>query len=98
MLSPFILPLIPIIEEFLSGTIDSLTFERRFLDSFLECGQELWPDAEYEILQELFWAVDAFVADPDLRDSPEDLDEDQLRAEATRALQALRALDAEQEG
>lgn len=41
---------------------------------------------ESEILRELFWVVEGFVAYPELRDSPEDLDEDQLRAGATRSL------------
>lgn len=92
MLSPAILPLITVIEAFLSGAIDAQTFERCYLDSDYICGHEPWTEAEYQILQELFWAVDAFVADPELRDSPEDLNEDQLHTAATRALQTLRAL------
>jgi hypothetical protein len=98
MASTAVQPLIALIEAFLGGAMDVRTFERRYLETDYICGHETWPDAEYEVLQELFWAVDAFVADPELRDSPEDLDEDQLRAEAARAIAALRALDAEQQG
>jgi len=92
MLSPAIQPLVSVIEAFLSRAIDAPTFERRYLDTDYACGHEPWTEAEYQILQELFWAVDGFVADPALRDSDDDLSEEQLRAEAARVLQALRAL------
>ena len=84
------------IEMFLAGSNGAIVFQRQFFDEWGRRGRRMLTDAEYQILIDLFWAAEDFVADPELRDSPEDLDEDQLRAEATRALQALRALDAEQ--
>jgi len=87
-----------LIVRFLSGQDGATKFERNFFDEWPRRYRPNLTDREFEILNELFWAAEDFVADLKLRDSPEDLDEDQLRAAATRALQALHALDAEQQG
>lgn len=72
--------------------MDAIFFEREFFPVFYAGSHLGWSKAESEVLHEFFWVVEDFVAYPELRDSPEDLNEDQLRAEAARALQALRAL------
>lgn len=92
MLSPAILPLVRCIEDFLAHSIDAQTFDCRYRELTLSCSHEPWTESEYEILQELFCFCIEFVPDPDLRDSPDDLNDDQLRAEAAQALHALRAL------
>ena len=92
MPNPAIQPLTQLIEEFLSGIVDPVFFEREFFNVFYVSSQLGWTSVESKILHDFFWAVEDFVANPDLRDSPEDLDEPQLRSEAARALQALRSL------
>ncbi len=79
-----------LIEEFLNETLSPVAFETAYLDTFKK-DQGSHPEAEYEILNDLFGNVDAFCADPSLR-GPRHLDEDQLRTEAQKALSALRRL------
>jgi len=79
-----------IINRFVSGRLGVAEFETGYLRMFKE-DSTLWPDAEYEILNDLFGAVDAYCEDPALR-QPFSLDEEQLRAEARDALRALAAL------
>lgn len=92
MSKPAIQPMIQLIDRFLAGTVDVIFFEREFFSVFYAGSQLGWNNAESDILHEFFWVVEDFIAYPELRDSPEDLNEDQLRAEAVRVLQALRAL------
>ncbi len=82
---------IELIESFIQNKIEAIDFERRYLDLFKADTTE-WSEAEFAILDELFAAVDAFCADPTLRDA-EDLDEEQLRRKCRAALEKLRALD-----
>ena len=49
-------------------------------------------DPVYPILQGLFEDADAYVEQGELRTAPEDLDDEQLRASALRARDALRGL------
>lgn len=79
-----------LIEQFLNNQISALDFEREYLDMFKNDTTE-WPEAEYDVLNDLFGDVDAFCADPELRD-PGDLDEEQLRQQAKIAIQRLAAL------
>ena len=74
-----------------SYELSSLTFEREYLDMFKNDETESVGE-EYEVLNELFSDVDAFCADPELRDS-DDLDEEQLRQRAGIALEKLSALE-----
>ena len=80
-----------IINRFVSGRLGVSEFEMRYLRMFKE-DSTLWPSAEYEILNGLFSAVDAYCENPDLR-QPFSLDEEQLRAEAQAALRALALLE-----
>lgn len=91
MVSRALAPYIALIESFLDGRSSPLTFEREYLEKFKGDGTD-WPEAEYEVLNELFSDVDAFCADLELRD-PGDLDEEQLKQRARKALERLSALE-----
>lgn len=80
-----------LIEEFSQRKIDAAEFEERYLSLFKADSTD-WKDDEFEILDGLFGAVDAFCPDPNLREE-EDLDENQLREVCRTALFELRNLD-----
>ena len=81
---------IQLIDSFVRGEISGLEFEQAYLQMFKE-DPTIRPETEFEILDGLFFGVDAFCANPGLR-SINDIDEEQLRAEARTALGRLRAL------
>ena len=74
-------PYVHLMKSFVENKIDANEFERRYLSMF-KSDTNSWTEAEYETLNNLFGEVDAFCADPELRDEG-DIDEEQLR-EATR--------------
>lgn len=76
-----------LMHAFLTTEVSALDFERHYLDLF---GDEevLHPEATFQALNDVFFAVDAFCADQALRDI-DDLDEDQLRARVRAALAML---------
>lgn len=78
-----------LIRAFVEGAIDGLTFESRYLETF-KGDPTMRPEPVFAALDALFAAVDAYVSDPELRD-PGDLDEEQLRVEAAKALRRLEA-------
>ncbi|MFL1484372.1 colicin immunity domain-containing protein [Marinobacter sp. LN3S78] len=78
-----------LIEEFVSGQIKADEFESQYLTLFKQQTGEL-PEPEFETLNQLFTDVDAYCADPELRDE-DDISEEELVASAKSALQQLRA-------
>ncbi len=78
---------IDLIKTFLDNSIDATQFETRFLDKFKR-ESTLFPNDKFEILDELFAAVDAFCPDPELCDA-NDLNEEQLRVKAAESLAKL---------
>lgn len=78
---------IAIIENFLNGVSPVTEFEARYLAAYSWDSESRSSD-EYEVLNDLFIDVDAFCADPELRDAA-DLDETALRASARFALSRL---------
>jgi hypothetical protein len=80
---------VQLIDSFVHGEISALEFERVYLQMYKE-DPTIRPEAEYDILDRLFFGVDAFCADSASR-SIHDIDEEQLRAEARTALGHLRA-------
>jgi hypothetical protein len=82
---------IELIESFIHNHIGAGEFEQRYLELFKNDPTE-WSEAEFAALDALFAAVDAFCADPDLRDE-DDLDEERLKHEGKVALRQLFALD-----
>ena len=82
---------IQMIESFLKNEITATDFERRYLRLFKDDNTN-WNQHEYEVLNQLFSDVDAFCADPSLRNS-KDLDERQLRNKCEIALNKLSVLN-----
>jgi hypothetical protein len=72
-----------LIEAFSDGALDGPTFERRFLE--LRRGEIGRGVSQRFAVDLLFYEVDAFCADPALRDR-EDIDEAELRRQAMRCL------------
>jgi hypothetical protein len=79
------------IEKFLRGELSPSDFEHHFLTHF-KADETNWNENVFNILDELFFAVDSFCADAILRDK-DDFDEDQLRNAAQTALKQIRALN-----
>ena len=77
-----------LISRYISGDVDGRAFEAAFfkLSSDDPYGR---PEPIYNLMDNFFVAVDAYVADPELRTEPEDLDDDQLRAIARQHLADL---------
>lgn len=78
-----------LIERFTRGSMDAAKFEAEYLRTFKNEAEQL-PEPVFEVLDALFADVDAFCADPALRDAS-DLDEDGLRARCKEALRELTA-------
>ena len=72
---------------FLADEITATEFERRYIDLFGD-DTTLRPEETFRVLNDLFFAVDAFCPDPGLREA-DDLDEAQLQARVRAALAAL---------
>ncbi|HYO57003.1 colicin immunity domain-containing protein [Archangium sp.] len=79
-----------LIEAFTTGKMPVADFEREYLRRFKE-DESRHPEAQFQILDALFADVDAYCADPELRDE-DDLDEETLRSRATKALAQLRLI------
>ena len=83
-------PYIELIRRYLCGEIEALGFERAYLDLYLG-STTMWEDAYYEILQQLFYAVEDFCADDMLRKDG-DVTESELRAACELALGKLKSM------
>jgi hypothetical protein len=81
-----------LLSRFTGDQLGAGDFEKQFLTLYKNDASR-WSDAEFDVLDSLFAAVDAYTPDPSLRDEG-DLDENQLRDAARRALAALRSLPA----
>ena len=80
-------PYVHLMKSFVEDRIDAIEFERRYLSMF-KSDTNSWTEAEYENLNYLFAEVDAFCADPELRDA-NDIDEEQLKEATKRTLLEL---------
>ena len=78
-----------LMRDFLADQISASDFERRYLDLF-QNDKIARPEHTFRDLNDLFFDVDAFCGDPELRDG-DDLDEDQLRASVRSAVERLSA-------
>ena len=86
----YIQPYIDLVEKFITDQIDAQGFEKLFLELFKKDSTQ-FNEREYEILNNLFYDVEDFCANPDIRDD-EDLDEKQLKTRSKKHLEKLRAL------
>ncbi len=83
-------PYIDLLESFTSNQIDAEQFEKSFLELFKNDSSP-FNESEYEILNDLFYDVEDFCADPAIRDG-EDLDEQQLKTRSEKHLEKLFSL------
>lgn len=82
-------PYVELIRTFVDRQISADEFEARYLALFKAETGRFADENVFDVLDSLFADVDAYVADPALRDSPEDLDEEQLHTCAVDALYKL---------
>lgn len=82
---------IKLIDNFVGNRTSANEFEVSYL-SALKLEDRGFAVPIFDVLQRLFGDADAYVADPELRTEPEDLDEEQLRECAIRARRELREL------
>ena len=69
--------------RFIAGDLTGREFERAFLDARSEALSIRHPPGWNDAMQQIFYFIDDFVADPGPREDPRELDEEQLR-EAVR--------------
>lgn len=86
----YIQPYIELIENFTNNQINAQQFEKSFLELFKNDSTE-FSEKEYEVLNNIFYDVEDFCADPTIRDK-EDLDEQQLKIRSKQHLKTLYAL------
>ncbi len=79
-------------EAFSSGRKPVETFERQYLDLF-KSDSAFRTSAIFNAVEDVFFAVDEYCGDPDLRDEY-DIDEEQLRERVRAALRVLADLKA----
>lgn len=77
-----------LISRFVDRKMSAEEFEAAYLPLFKHDHDQV-PGAEFNVLEELFFAVDDYVADPELRKAVHGLDDEQLRARAREAYQRL---------
>lgn len=81
---------VELIDSFVSEKIDANEFETSYLTYFLK--ENPWQQGvEYDLLNEIFWDVEDYVEDSDIRDDGE-LDAEQLRAKCEKKLVELRQI------
>lgn len=86
-MTPALSDYMDLIRRYVNGIISSEEFERVYLQMYKD-DPNIRPSAEYNALKVLFFDIDAFCADPELR-SADDLDEASLRIRARSALSKL---------
>ncbi|RDH75734.1 hypothetical protein DVS77_25000 [Mycolicibacterium moriokaense] len=82
---------IGIIDDFIARRTTATVFHGSYL-SAVESEKRMLGDPIFPVLQRLLGDADAYVAYPELRTDPEDLDDEQLRKCAIRAREELREL------
>jgi hypothetical protein len=78
-------------ERLLSRELSPTDFESEFFRLWGSDRTTRSPEV-FAVLERFFFVVEDYVDDPELRDEPGDLDEDQLRAGAQRLLDELAAV------
>jgi len=77
-----------IISDFVSGRVSAQDFESAYLRVF-KSDKDQVPGREFNVLEKLFFAVDDYVADPELRKKVSGLSDDELRTSAKEAFVQL---------
>ena len=82
---------VTLLDDFIAGRIGAKAFDLGFFD-LQRCDRVVRGDPWYPILQDLFYACEDYVIEPELRTEPSDLDEAQLLDAARTARARLAAL------
>ncbi|MCV6983994.1 hypothetical protein H7H78_00540 [Mycobacterium shinjukuense] len=77
-----------LISSFINREISAQHFESSYLALFKH-GKDQFPGPEFNVLEGLFFDVDDYVADPELRRDVHGLDDEELRACAREAYRKL---------
>jgi len=77
-----------LISSFVDGQISAQEFESAYLKLFKHDKDQV-PGTEFKILEDLFFAVDDYVEDPELRKRVHGIDEEELRTRARAAYRKL---------
>lgn len=80
-----------LVREFVDRRIDERAFHDRFFAAWHRLSADGWPLPRPPAIETLFYVVEAFCPDPELRDprSPYEADDAELRQAAETALRAL---------
>lgn len=85
-------PYLTLLEGFVSERLTARAFEQQFLDRYKKDSFR-WSAPFFDVLDDLFADVDAYVADGEQRDVDDgDLDDEGLRTSAEAALARLQSL------
>ena len=68
-----------LIADFVGGRMSAQNFESAYLQVF-KTDKDQVPGREFDVLEKLFFAIDDYIADPELRDTVGGLNDDELRA------------------
>ncbi len=82
---------IALLADFVGNNVSAEQFEREFLLQFKDETRVL-PAAVFELLNQIFYAVDAYCPDPKLRGT-DDLSESELRATCSNLLAQLKQVE-----
>ncbi|WP_164478773.1 colicin immunity domain-containing protein [Mycolicibacterium stellerae] len=80
-----------LIDNFITNVISAPEFQKSYL-STMKSEQRVFGAPIFPVIQRLFGDADTYVAYPELRTEPADLDDEQLRECAIRARRELREL------
>lgn len=88
---PDISTYLQLMDDLIAGSRSAAQFQKAYLTAIKQ-DQRLIDNEVFYFLQTMFEDADAYVAYPELRTDPEDLNDDQLRECAIRNREGLRAL------
>jgi hypothetical protein len=77
-----------LISDFVGDRLSAQDFESKYLQIFKTDADQV-PSQEFNVLEQLFFAIDDYVADPELRAKVGGLDERDLRDHAAAAYSRL---------
>ena len=77
-----------LISKFVNRQVSAQNFESAYLMVF-KTDKDQVPSSEFDVLEKLFFAVDDYVADPELRKKVGGLNDEELRANADEAYSKL---------
>ena len=77
-----------LIADFVGGRVSAPNFESAYLQVF-KTDKDQVPSREFDVLEKLFFAIDDYIADPELREKVGGLSDGELRARAEETYSLL---------